>query len=111
MRVHQRAGGGEIADGIDHHHSRVEVVDLPVHHREVHLETVLRRPGGMESKQALADPRLEVEADGSHVANELAEGFLEREVETPLAPPARRVHEVCGDTRLTRARRRGYEDA
>ena len=49
--------------------------------------------------------RLEVEADGAHVAHDLARRLLEGEVEAALAAPAGGVGEVGGQAGLAGARR------
>src|SRR6185503_13976428 len=55
-------------------------------------------------------PRLEVDADGAHVAQQLLRRLFEEEAQTALAAAARRVEKVSGKTRLARAGRTGDQD-
>ena len=57
------------------------------------------------------DPRLQVEADRAHVADDLALRLLEGEVEAALAAAAGGVGEVAGEAGLAGARRARDEDA
>ena len=110
-RVVQGPRLGEVADRIDHHQARLELADLPVHQRQVHLEAVCGRPPGYETEQTLLDPLMKIDPDGRHVADDLALRLLEREVEAALTPRARLTGEVRRDAALARACGTADEDA
>ena len=70
------------------------VVDLAMHRREVELEPVQRRAGGVDPQQALLHPAVEIQADRSHVAHVLRRRLLELKAERALAATAGRIDEV-----------------
>ena len=72
---------------------------------EMRLEPVARRPVGMELQQSGRHPRLEVDADGAHVPEELLRRLLEEEAQAALAPAARRVEKVGAPGSSSRCRR------
>ena len=77
----------------------------------MHLEAMHRRPRRVEAQQPALQPRLQVDADGAHVAHDLLLRFLEGEVQAALAARAGAVGEVSGEDGLAGARRAGDQDA
>ena len=77
---------------------------------EMGLEPVPRRPVGVELQQSGGHPRLEVDADGAHVPEELLRRLLEEKAQAAFAPAARRVEKVGGQARLPGAGGAGDED-
>ena len=65
----------------------------------------------MNLEQPLFQPRLQVDADGAHVANDLRTRFLVGEQQRPLAATAGRLSELRADAALAGARRPGDEHA
>src|SRR5262245_66041697 len=78
---------------------------MPVHHRQVRLESVQYGPPGDNREQVLANPLLEIQADGPHIADNLVPRFLERKEQTLFAPPASRFSEMRCDAGLAGPRR------
>ncbi len=104
-------GLGQVADGVQDHQPRMERCHLPVHEREMRLEAGRRGPRGHEPQQSLFQRGTQIDADGPHVADDLARRFFEREVEAALAPTAALGGEVGGQAALARARRAAHEHA
>ena len=73
------------------------------------LEAVARRAVGVKLQQARCDPRLQIDADGAHVANELLRRLFEQKAQAAFAAPARRVEEMRREAGLPSAGRAGDE--
>ena len=106
-----RAGAEERGDRVHDHHAGLELVDQLVEAGQVRFQAVGAGAGGVETQQAFLRPGRQIQADGAHVADELALGLLEGEVQAALAAPAGRVDEVGGQARLAGARGSGDEHA
>src|SRR3954464_2584161 len=65
----------------------------------------------MEPQASLADPRLEVDANRTHVADNLLRRFLESEVQAAFAAAAGGVDKMRGDARLAGAGSARQQDA
>jgi hypothetical protein len=59
----------------------------------------------MKLKQIFPDPLLQIQSNRSHVANQLAGRFLEREIKAAFTPAACGIDKVCGHTGLAGSRR------
>ncbi len=55
----------EIGDGVQYNDLRFVFLDQVVHGDQVHLQSIERRPAGMEAQQSLFDVRRQVDADGA----------------------------------------------
>ena len=77
---------------------------------EMRLEPVARRPVRVELQQSAGHPRLEVDADGAHVSQELLRRLFEEKAQAAFAAAARRVEKVGGQAGLPGARGAGDED-
>ena len=104
-RVFGRARAREAGQRIDHHHVRLEGLHLVVHAHQVHLQAEERRPRRREPQLPGLLPLPETQPDRRHVADDLRLRFLEREIQAPPAPPARRIGERRRHDRLAGARR------
>ncbi len=74
---------------IDHQRLRLELLDVAIHPRQVHLEAEQAGPRRLEPQQAGIDVTLQIDPDRGHVAHDLVGRFLERE-DTGSARHARR---------------------
>ena len=101
----------EVADRVHHHRFRREGADQLVHHGQVRLETVTRRPFRMDAKLSLRHERLEVEPDRAHVADDLLRRLFEGEIQGALAAPAGLGGEMGSDAGLSGSGRAGDQDA
>ena len=106
-----RGHHAEIGDGVYHHDLGFELLDQVVHGHQVHFQAVHGATRRLEPQQAALHPGLQVQADGAHVAHDLARRLLEGVVETALPPPAGAVGEVSGHAGLARAGGAGDQDA
>ena len=95
----------QVGHRVDDDHGRLEVRHDLVHRHEMGLEPVARRPVGVELQQSGRHPRLEVDADGAHVPEELLRRLLEEKAQAALAAAARRVEKVRRQARLPGAGR------
>jgi hypothetical protein len=77
LDVGERADGHEVGHRVDHGDSRPEVRHDLVHRHEMGFQTVPRRAVCVKLQQPRLHPRIEVDADGEHVAEQLLWGFLE----------------------------------
>ena len=103
LRLPGRVALREVADRIDDDRGRLHALDELVDRHEMHFEAMHCRARGVKVQQAIVDPATEVEADGSHVADELRFRLFEREVQTPFAASAGRIHEMGSDGCFSRA--------
>src|ERR1700674_2785041 len=55
----------------------------------------------MELQEPFGDPWLEVDADRTHIANDLSGRLLESEIQAALAAATGRIHEMCRHAGLT----------
>src|SRR6185436_20809523 len=94
----------------EHRHGGLKVGDYLVHRHEMRLEAVARWPIRMELQHPAFHPRLEIDADGAHVAQQLLRRLFEEKAQTALAPAARRVEKVGSETRLAGAGGAGDQD-
>ena len=76
LRIELAARRDQVADRVDDHHLVVELGNVLVHAGEVHLEAVKARTRRFDPQQALLQPRLDVDADRSHIARELRWRFF-----------------------------------
>ncbi len=74
------------------------------------FESIQRGTRRMEPEKTFFHPLLQVDPDRTHIADELARRFFEREEENTLPPPACRIHELRGDARLPRPGGAGDKD-
>ena len=102
---------GQVADLIDHHHAREEGANRVVHQQQVLFQAVQSGTQRMNLEQTFFHPRLQIDADGAHVAQDLRAGFLIGEEQRPLAAAAGGVDECGSDAALARARRTGHQHA
>jgi hypothetical protein len=70
------------------------------HPRQVHFQAKMKRPHRFKPEQPLFQPLLQVDSDRGYVADDLAGGFLKRNVEAPLAPAAGGLSKGRRHTRL-----------
>src|SRR4051812_27788732 len=101
----------ETRQWVDDDHGRLELVDVAVHGREMHLQPIQRRTGGMDAEQTFPGPALQVDADRAHIAGELCWRFLEHEARRALPAATGRLHEVAGHAGLARAGSTGEQHA
>jgi hypothetical protein len=85
----------------------LEFVYEIVHFYQVHLQTIECRTDPMEEQEAVFYPWFKVQADGSHVANDLVLGFLESKVQAPFTTAAGLGCEVCCYACFPRSRSTG----
>ena len=64
----------------------------------------------MKLEQAGRHPWLQIDADRTHVAEQLLRRLLEQEAQAAFAPTAGRVEEVGGEARLSGAGGPGHEN-
>ncbi len=107
----QRADHEQIGDRVHDHDAGLEAGDVFVGHQQHFFDPAVGRTRRMELQQPLADPRLEVDADRAHVADDLPGRFLEREIQAALAAAAGRIHEMRRHAGLAGAGRAGHQDA
>src|ERR1039458_5089411 len=65
----------------------------------------------MKLQEPFADPWLEIDADGTHIADDLLGRFLESEKQGAVAAAAGRIHETCRNGGFTGSRRAGCQNA
>src|ERR1700694_3235065 len=65
----------------------------------------------MELQEPFADPWLEVDADRTHISEDLLGGLFESEKQGALAAAAGRIHETCRNGGFTRPRGTGCQNA
>src|ERR1017187_5179457 len=65
----------------------------------------------MELQEPFADPWLEVDADRTHIADDLLGLFFETEKQEAIAGAAARIHETCRNGGFTGSRRAGCQNA
>ena len=94
---------GEAGDGVEHHQLRFVLLDELVQHREVLLEPERRRSHRPHLQKPRVDPAAQVEADRTHVANQLFGRLLEGEEQGLLSALAGGVRHEGADAGLARA--------
>src|ERR1700679_208992 len=90
----------QAADWIKNDHSWLEILNDLVNNRQVHFQSIERGPAGMKLQKVFLRPLFQVQADRSHIANQLARRFLERKIEATLAAPPSGVNKVRRETSL-----------
>ena len=101
----------EVGDRIDDHQMWLKSFDLLVDAGQVHFQTVHGRTARVKAQQILFHPRLQIEADGPHVAEQLGFRFLEGKIQTAFAPLTAGVGGMAGKAGLADARRAGHQNA
>src|SRR4051794_19772658 len=66
---------------------------------------------GMEFQKPFVDPRIEIDADRAHIADDLPGRFLESEIQAALAAPAGRIYEMRRHAGFTRSGGAGQKNA
>ncbi|OOO01300.1 MAG: hypothetical protein USCGTAYLOR_02494 [Chromatiales bacterium USCg_Taylor] len=84
-----RADVEERGDRVHDHHAGMELVGQLVECGQVHFQAVGGGAGGVEAQDALFQPGRQVQAEGAHVADQLALRLLEGEVQAALAAAAK----------------------
>ena len=73
-------GTAECRYGIDYDRCRLELLDVPVHPRKVHLKPKQAWSRGFKPEQARFEMRPEIDTDRSHVSHHLIRRFFKREI-------------------------------
>ncbi len=101
----------QVCHGVDDDGPGPEVPDEPVHPDQVHLEAAEFRPRRVKRHEPFPGPSGQVEADGTHVPEDLALRFLEGEEEGTPAAAAQDVGKVGRQAGLPRPGPAGHEHA
>jgi len=95
-----RAGAAERRDRVDHDHIRPEALQVAVHARQMHLQSVEAGPGGFKPQQAAFSTRLQVQPDGKGIPADFVGALLEHEKHAALAACTGGVSEMTADCLL-----------
>ena len=96
--------------GIDDNSCRLKITHVAMHGREMGLQAIKIGSPRAEFEQLLVDPFCQVEADGTHIPNDLLGRFLHGEIDAAFARRADRIGKMRGDGRLSAARHAGNQD-
>jgi len=96
---------------VDHDHIRPEALQVAVHARQMHLQSVEAGPRGLKPQQAAFGPRPQVQPDGQGIPADFVGTLLENEEHAALAACTGGVGEMAADCRLARAGDARQQDA
>src|SRR5208337_3273838 len=82
------AYGNQVGNWVHNYHGWFEVPYELVHTEQVHFKPEKSGARCVKMEQSIIKPGLEVDADGTHIAYDLAFRFLEGQIETSFAAQA-----------------------